>query len=69
MTQGIFWRKSGLRLKGIGIILSLRPIIDCLEDEGAVAGVCDEEDGKGLIFMGLHQHLEAVGHKEGDFIE
>ena len=23
----------------------------CLEDEGVVAGVCDEEDGEGLIFF------------------
>jgi len=23
----------------------------CLEDEGVVAGVCDEEDGEGLTFF------------------
>lgn len=23
----------------------------CVEDEGVVAGVCDEEDGKGLIWL------------------
>ena len=25
-----------------------------MKDEGVVAGVCDEEDGEGLILMGLH---------------